>query len=310
MIRWIKQGLVFDVTRAGVPWMHSHAQLPVADSIGGDLYRVYFGARTADQISRIGWAVVELGDRVKLLDVSTEPALSPGGIGTFDEHGVFPSCVVHVPGQRRMYYIGWNRGYRRPLFYASIGLAVSTDGGRTWSKYSEAPIMARGRHDPCLVTSPHVIRHDGKYRMTYVSGVRWSERNGELRSHYHIKYAESDDGIEWRRDGRIAIDFSTEDETNVARSWVVPARDGLHMWFGYVRGTTPYRIGYARSTDYLHWLRDDASAGIGVSAEGWDSQMICYPNVIAHRGRGYMFYNGNAFGRDGFGVAISETDLV
>ncbi len=284
--------------------MKSHCQLPVADHVQGDVYRVYFAARNEEQVSRIGWATVEVNDGVRLLEESAEPALEPGAIGTFDEHGVFPSCIVNLPDRKRLYYIGWNRGYRQPLFYAAIGLAESTDGGRTWAKHSPAPIMSRSEFDPCLVTSPHVMYYDGRYRMTYVSGTRWEELAGRLISYYHVKYAESEDGVTWRRDGTVAIDFASPQETNVARSWVVDDGHALRMWFGYVRKGSAYRIGYAESTDYLSWRREDSAAGITVADSGWDSEMICYPNVIIHGERYYMFYNGNRFGADGFGAAV------
>jgi predicted GH43/DUF377 family glycosyl hydrolase len=306
MQSWRKLGLIYDPARSGLPWMRSHCQLPVADHHHGNVYRVYFASRDEHQVSRIGWAAVELNDGVRVLEVSTRPVLEPGAIGTFDEHGVFPSCITNLPDRKRMYYIGWNRGERQPLFYASIGLAESTDGGESWKKCSTAPIMARSEFDPCLVTSPHVMRHAGRYRMTYVSGIRWEELEGRLVSYYHIKYAESDDGVQWRRDGRIAIDFALPIETNVARSWVVADGDTLRMWFCYVRKGTAYRIGYAESTDYLSWTRDDSAAAISVSEAGWDDEMICYPNVVVHKGRNYMFYNGNQFGENGFGAAVSN----
>lgn len=305
-MRWSKAGLIFRTADAGIPWMRSHAQLPVADHVSGDVFRVYFAARNESQVSRIGWVAVELADRVRVLEVGSKPVLEPGSMGTFDEHGVFPSCIVSMQGVKRMYYVGWNRGHRAPMFYASIGLASSFDGGKTWLKDSPAPIMSRSKHDPCLVTSPHVTWYLNRYRMTYVSGVRWSDRNGDLQSHYHIKYAESADAINWERDGRIAIDFATEEESNVGRSWVIAGALKLHMWFGYVRGNSSYRIGYATSSDYLRWHRDDALSGIDVSVDGWDSEMICYPNVIVHGGRAFMLYNGNRFGKDGFGLAVRE----
>jgi hypothetical protein len=55
-----------------------------------------------------------------------------------------------------------------------------------------------------------------------------------------------------------------------------------------------------------NWVRKDDESGIDVSAEGWDSQMICYPFVMDHKGERYMLYNGNGYGRTGFGVAILE----
>ena len=45
-----------------------------------------------------------------------------------------------------------------------------------------------------------------------------------------------------------------------------------------------------------------------MSAEGWDSEMICYPYVFEHRGRFFMLYNGNGYGKTGFGVAVLENN--
>jgi hypothetical protein len=70
-----------------------------------------------------------------------------------------------------------------------------------------------------------------------------------------------------------------------------------------------YRIGYAVSNDLLKWTRDDARAGIDVSPEGWDSEMISYPHVFELDGAIYMAYLGNQVGREGFGLARLEGSL-
>jgi len=117
-----------------------------------------------------------------------------------------------------------------------------------------------------------------------------------------IKYAESDDGLNWRRDGRIAIDLSGPGEYAIARPCVVREGDVYHMWYSH-RGPA-YRIGYARSKDGIAWTRDDAAAGIDVSSSGWDSESIQYAHVFTHAGRLYMLYNGNGYGATGFGLAV------
>ena len=53
--------------------------------------------------------------------------------------------------------------------------------------------------------------------------------------------------------------------------------------------------------------RKDEEIGIDVSESGWDSQMQAYPAVLRCRDRVYLFYNGNDYGRDGFGYAILES---
>ena len=65
-------------------------------------------------------------------------------------------------------------------------------------------------------------------------------------------------------------------------------------------------IGYARSSDLKTWEREDEQAGIDVSEDGWDSNMIAYPYVVKTRNGVYLFYNGNGFGASGFGYAILE----
>ena len=82
---------------------------------------------------------------------------------------------------------------------------------------------------------------------------------------------------------------------------------GLEMWFSYRTGRgTPYQIGYASSDDGNNWdFRPDKS-GINISPAGWDSEMIEYPFVFDHEGDRFLIYNGNGFGKTGFGLAILE----
>jgi hypothetical protein len=62
-------------------------------------------------------------------------------------------------------------------------------------------------------------------------------------------------------------------------------------------------VGYAYSYDAVNWFRDDENVGIELSKEGWDSEMMHYPHVFNVNGQHYMIYNGNEFGKYGFGIA-------
>jgi len=83
----------------------------------------------------------------------------------------------------------------------------------------------------------------------------------------------------------------------------VKDEDRFRMWF-CSRGES-YRIRYAESQDGIAWVRMSDGAGIHVSADGWDAEMIEYPCVFDHQGTRYMLYAGNGFGRAGFGLAVS-----
>lgn len=94
----------------------------------------------------------------------------------------------------------------------------------------------------------------------------------------------------------------------------VIAIDGqYHMFFCYRQSfdfrknsERGYRIGHACSDDLLHWTRDDENPLLDVSVGDWDSDMLCYPHVFKSEDKVYLLYNGNEFGRYGFGLAVLE----
>lgn len=296
-IRWKRRGLVLAPT--GTWWMRSHAMMPTPERLEGSLIRLYFSGRDRDNRSHIGWAILDLEDPTQVIDIVSQPVLSPGELGTFDDNGVTPSCLIEVDGQTYLYYVGWNPGstVRVHLFG---GLAVQKSEG--FERVSRAPILERTAVDPFLNTAPYVIEVEDELRMYYVAGVGWDHRD---LPRYHIKHARSVDGVNWEREhGSIAIDFEDDSETALARPFIV-RHDGLYrMWFSTKRGT--YSIGYAESHDGIVWHRNDDHGGLRPSESGWDSQMVEYGVVIEHEDQLFMFYNGNDYGQDGFGLATSE----
>jgi hypothetical protein len=299
---WQQQGLIFRPDPSQ-PWMRSHAAVPTPLDLGGGVYRVYFSGRDDRSRSHVGFFDIDL-NTPDYATTAPRLVLEPGPLGCFDADGIYAESAVRVGNDVRLYTIGVTTGRIRPLFSALIGLATSGDGGTSFVKAGLGPIMARSEYDPCLVTAPYVMREGDRWRMWYVSGTAWTEEPHGLQSHYHVKYAESDDGISWRRDGRVCIDWIGPGETNIARLWVV--RDGgLYLGWYSVSGSGGYRIGYAESADGLAWTRRDELAGIAPSSDGWDSTAQAYPAVVRHGDRWFMFYNGNAFGRDGIGLAVA-----
>lgn len=285
--------------------MVSHAQLPTPLALGDGRFRVFFASRDSQNRSHVGWFELDLNRPDCILGQSSYPILEPGPPGCFDGDGIYPSSVVRHGKQLRMYTVGWNAGRQPPMFYAAVGLAVSDDGGQSFRRYSRVPIMCRSEYDPCFVTSPVVMRDDQGWRMWYVSGYRWEQSARGLWSRYHIKHAESRDGIAWHRAGHICIKESQPDEMNIARCWVIKDRERYHAWFSTSCGG-PYRLGYARSKDGLEWHREDDALIFESSGQAWDKTTQCYPAVVPHGGRWYMFYNGAEYGRDGVGLAVAE----
>ena len=299
--RWIKRGLLFSPSQ-NFDWLQTHAALPVVDQ-DGDFWRVYFSGRDSRGRAQIGFFEIDPNDITSIRRVSEQPVIGLGPLGAFDDSGVTSSWIVSHDGIKYHYYSGWSLGVTVP-FYFYIGLAVSDDRGETYRRVSSAPILARNEIDPYLTASPCVLVEDGRWRMWYVSGTGWEPTGGQPRHHYHIKYAESIDGIHWTRDGIVCIDYQSPQEYAIARPCVLKADAIYKMWYS-CRGET-YRIGYAESVDGIKWTRKDKQSGITASDTGWDSEMVEYPYVFEHRGEYYMLYNGNDYGRTGIGLALLD----
>jgi len=299
-MRWEKQGLVFCPDRQ-FDWMSGYAAVPFARQLEGDLFKIYFSARDERNRSHTGFVVINLHEPQRVLEISRVPVLSPGGLGEFDEAGAMLSWITSDGGRQYLYYIGWNLAVGVP-FRNSIGLAISTDDGGTFARFSDGPILDRSIYDPFFTANSCMLLEDGLWRMWYLSCVKWRLVGGTPQHQYHIKYAASPDGIHWQRDGRVCIDFQSEAEYAISRPSVLKDGDLYRMWYS-CRGPS-YRIGYAQSPDGLVWERRDAQVGLDVSARGWDSEMIEYPHVFDHKGTRYMLYNGNSYGKTGFGLAI------
>lgn len=304
MTVWQPRGLLFPPPGAHLPdWIGGYGAAPFAVGIASRRARVFFTGRDEGNRSHIGACTVNL-ERLTVdpAGITAEPLLAPGSPGTFDESGCTVSCIVVEGSRWYLYYTGWMLGRTVP-FYLAAGLAVSEDGGRSFRRHSEAPLLDRNDVDPLLTASPSVLLDGDVWRMWYVSAVAWERGSGEPRHRYLIKYAESDDGIRWRRDGRVAVPFEGHDEYAMGRPHVVKAGSRYRMWF-CVRGDR-YRIVQAESDDGLTWRRSEGGAPPSGS---WDAEMQAYPMVLRDGDRWVMFYNGNGYGATGFGCATAEAE--
>src|SRR5258708_26846589 len=138
-MKWNKLGRVF-TTDNNHPWMVSHAANPVAEHLYDDVFRIYFSCRDADSRSHITCVEAELKPPFEILRTATEPIMTPGEIGTFDDSGVSLSCIKRVNGTKYLYYLGWNLGVTVPWRNA-IGLAIQDPITETFHRYSKAPLL-------------------------------------------------------------------------------------------------------------------------------------------------------------------------
>ena len=93
-------------------------------------------------------------------------------------------------------------------------------------------------------------------------------------------------------------------EYRIGRPRVYKNGPAYQMFFTKGTLNKDYLSGYAESSDGIHWTRKDEEIGIGLSENGWDSEMLAYPSLLRYKEQLFMFYNGNNMGQTGFGYAI------
>ena len=312
-LKWSPRNHIFE-PRGDLAWMNEYAQVPVPVVLQ-DRIRIYFSTRpqpdeNKNYVSHVGFIDTSKDDPCRIIDVSKQPALSPGGLGEFDEHGVMAGTVIRNNNDKfTMWYQGWKRCSGVPYDWA-MGIAVSKDGGKTFRKADKGPVISATPKDPFLLGGARVVKLGGAYHLFYHCGIEWIRKNKVLEPIYRIKKAFSEDGIHWERNGRCIIP-SVEPYECQAGTAVFEHGDCFHMYFSFRRGfdfrnhNNGYRIGYACSDDLETWHRDPEPLPFSEHGE-WDSEMMCYPSIVKMDQRYFLFYCGNYFGKHGFGYVEIE----
>ena len=304
-MKWEKLGLVYGPDGTD-DWARTHAMLPTPIAMPElGIIRIFITCCDAQGISRPGFVDVRPEAPTVVVNRSQRPLMDIGAAGTFDENGVLCTSVVRVPdGRLFMYYVGFELGTKIRYRLLS-GLAISEDGGLTFQRHSTTPVLERSSDDLYFRGGPYVRVEEGRFRMWYVGGSTWLDLDGKAMPEYRVKYLESADGIQWGPSGQVVIDITRDDEHGFGRPWVLDHADGYIMYYSVRRKSFgAYRMGYAVSHDGLSWDRRDEDLGLDVEPGQFDSDAIMYAAVVEIGDRTICYYNGNDFGRAGFGAAV------
>ena len=315
MMIWEKFGKIFDPNDYKLlDNLKEFAQSPQT-LVFDDFIRIYFSTRAVENtgmfLSNI--AYVDFSKDLKnVIGVSNNTVIPLGKLGTFDEHGIFPINPYKDGDRILAYTCGWSRRVSVSV-ETSIGVVYSDDNGNTFKRLGPGPILSSSKNEPVLVGDGFVQKYNNTYFMWYIFGKTWikatdSEPPARV---YKIAYATSLDGINWDKVEAKQIVSDVIDENECQALPTVVEHNGIyHMVFCFRHAsdfrTNPkrgYKLGYAYTTDLKNWIRDDAKLNFNLPDEGWDSEMMCYPHLFKVDDQIFLLYNGNNFGRYGFGAA-------
>jgi len=312
-MKWKKLGQIFDFNKSSFKDKFiSHSQSPQA-LVFKNFVRIYFSTRKKSEnrkfLSYIQYVDFDKSFS-KIINQSNHEVLALGNLGSFDEHGIFPMNPIKVKNKIYAYTSGWTRRVSVDVD-SGIGLVVSKNGGETFRRIGAGPVLTSSLYEPFLVIDGFVKRFDDIFHMWYIYGTDWKiyHENKNPERTYVIGHAISHNGIDWKKENRQIIESKYKGECQ-ALPTVIKKEDRYHMYFchrnSYDFRNNPkksYKLGYAYSDDLLNWIRDDSLSGIDVSENSWDSDMMCYPNLFVCFNEFYLLYNGNDFGKNGFGLA-------
>lgn len=304
---YIKKGILFTYKNLKLKYIKSHVMVPSPLKISEGIYRIYFSSRNKNNQSLIFFFDLDINNQIKIIKISKKPVLEPGLLGAFDDNGVTPCSLVRINKKIiYMYYIGW-KPKSTTRYSLMSGLAISKNNGKSFKRYSKAPILNLSDREPySILTGPYVIKKKNTWHMWYVSCEKWITPDIPI---YNIKYATSKNGKKWIQTGKICLN-TKKNERAVARPVVYYEKNKFNMIYSYelrkgkLKQIPSYRVGYAESRNGINWKRNDDYFKIYPSKKGWDSQMVAYGIKLSSKKNKIFLYNGNDYGKHAMGYAI------
>lgn len=298
---WIRKGKIFGRDTCDLDWLRLNTQLPIPYLIEKDRLRLFLTFCDEENRGRLGYLDVSPDNPSVVLDYSKNPLLDLGKTGCFDENGVVSTAIFIEDGKIYLYYCGFQKHVYYP--YSSLtGVAVSADGGNTFERVRETPMLERKDGEMFIRTGAGIYKFGDMYRVYYASGNEWFDLNGKLVPKYSFKYIDSKSQISFEGEG-IDLFQLEDDEYGMTAPQIFKTETGYDMVYSIRSISKGYHMGYASSPDGIHFIRKDKVMDIDRPEGEFDSDMVCYGKCYKHKERIYLFYSGNHYGMDGIGWA-------
>jgi predicted GH43/DUF377 family glycosyl hydrolase len=300
-MKWEKKGIIYSPD-GEKGWRNNSFSTPTPFLLNDGVIRIYGSFRDEEGIGRIGYVDVEAANPSKIISVSKNPVLDIGEPGMFDDNGVILGDILKVDEKIYMYYVGFQL-VKRVKFFAFSGLAISHDGGNSFLRVKKTPIIDRTEKAPFIRAIHSIMYDDGIFKCWYAADKGWQYIDCKPYPSYNIWYMESKDGLNFSPNDNIMCIDTQGSEYRIGRPRVYKTKEKYIMLYTRDFIERNYIAGYAESNEGINWNRIDQNVGIEKSRTGWDSEMCCYPSLFRHDNKIYAFYNGNGFGKTGFGYA-------
>lgn len=261
-----------------------------------DRVKVYFSARDARNKSSIysqtfsfqgGKLVKDAGE--SMLELSYDQC------GDFAKDGISMGSYLSQPHAEWIYFLGWHLTQDVP-WRNSIGLMQKArEGNAKWMPVDH-PVIPLSDENPHSLSYPWVIKNGEGYEAYYGSNRIWGQ---DGRMEHVIKKSRSRDGLQWDHLSGHLFELSAA-ETAFSRPAITPFEDGYLMVLSVKGGDGRYTMQWKYSENLENWK--SVNAVIEGAREEWESNERAYGSPFFHKGDLYVLYNGDGYGKTGFGA--------
>ena len=224
------------------------------------------------------------------------------------ENDINRNCVLKVDGKYKMWYTG--QATKDGVWASWIGYAESQDGIH-FERVQKDPVLVCDREwESPSVMNPCVLYEDGIYKMWYSAGETYEPNV--------LAYAESTDGIHWKKLGTEPI-FAADpknvyEQNRVGGCQIIKTEDMGYVLF-YIGYETIHKaqICIARSDDGITgWTKSPANPIISPTPEAWDGDACYKPSFLwnAEQNKWMLWYNGRKGAPEYIGYAYKEGRML
>lgn len=244
-------------------------------------------------------------DTDKWIRYSSNPVLTAGTGGAWDDSWVQIHSIVNVSGTYYGYYVGsTNVG----AVHGQTGLATSTNG-ITWSKNEGNPVIPHG-------TAGQWDDDATGYPLVWKEGSNWYALYSGGKSDLYRKFglATSTDGISWTKYGSSPV-LSNGSAGTWDSQYLLPGttmlKEGNTYYLFYMGGSDvsdsgTWNIGLATSTNLVNWTKNPNNPIITGTADTFEDGIL-EPHVQKFGDTYYMWYQTSEYNGDRTRIALATS---
>ncbi len=268
-------------------------------------YHILYADRDS-QINKSFTKYAIFDEEFNLIKSIDKPFYKPDRVGFFDSDGAMPSQFIELNNKLYLTFNGWNA--LSNCYLNAVGLieiAFENDE-MIFVNVSPTPFLGRNIDNPSSAVVPWITYDNDLFHVIYIGTNEWVNVNGKNEPLYYLKYANGKNLESIRtKNHQIIQDIEKNEVYSRPSYFTIDEYQILSFSSRLINdfrdGENSYRIQFAISKkgDYENWERKNF---VFLPNLDWCNKQTCYSHFLENKNEILMFFNGNSFGKSGFGV--------